>query len=262
MNISIERSPTLKFRLHIIIGSLVSVVFILIIARITNNGTPKTRTNIWGIAVVSKPPSIFDVHTTDHNLSVSNQQYSWPTRSWQLTWIGSNDGQARKHTWSWISSIQFFGSLCLLSLLWEPWDRLLRAVVHWGVSRLRLFSSSGEWRFVWSDNWAVPTDLFKSGFAGLLSFVSIRDRRYFKAHGALPGPGMVKHSVISSWAKLLLYGFWVQGMKAITWSMSPTGTVIVSLYLFLCATEWLEPCNLEQTLVRAKYYIIHDNWDD
>lgn len=66
MNLSIERSPTLKFRLHIIIGSLVSVVFILIIARIANNGTPKTRTNIWGIAVVSKLPSTFNIQTTNH----------------------------------------------------------------------------------------------------------------------------------------------------------------------------------------------------
>lgn len=53
MNLSIERSPALKFRLHIIIGAWVFIVFILIIARIANSGTPKTRTNVWGIAVVS-----------------------------------------------------------------------------------------------------------------------------------------------------------------------------------------------------------------
>jgi hypothetical protein len=43
----------IKFRLHIIIGALVSIVFILIIARVADKGTPKTRVNIWGIAVVS-----------------------------------------------------------------------------------------------------------------------------------------------------------------------------------------------------------------
>ncbi|CAG8882748.1 unnamed protein product [Penicillium egyptiacum] len=57
MNLSIERSPVIKFRLHIIIGALVLIVFILIIARIANSGTPKTRTNIWGIAVVSYLPT-------------------------------------------------------------------------------------------------------------------------------------------------------------------------------------------------------------
>lgn len=56
MDLSIERSPVLKFRLHIIIGAWVFVVFILIIARIANSGTPKTRTNVWGIAVVSYLP--------------------------------------------------------------------------------------------------------------------------------------------------------------------------------------------------------------
>ncbi|KGO36704.1 hypothetical protein PEX1_043460 [Penicillium expansum] len=63
MNLSIERSPMIKFRLHIIIGASVFIIFILLIARIANSGTPKTRTNVWGIAV-----------------------------------IASNDGQAQKHT--------------------------------------------------------------------------------------------------------------------------------------------------------------------
>ncbi|KZN88947.1 hypothetical protein EN45_075390 [Penicillium chrysogenum] len=51
MDLSIQRSPVIKFRLHIIIGTLLLIVFILIIARITDSGTPKTRTNIWGIVV-------------------------------------------------------------------------------------------------------------------------------------------------------------------------------------------------------------------
>jgi hypothetical protein len=53
MNLSNERSPVIKFRLHIIIGALLLIVFILLIARIADSGTPKTRTNIWGIVVVS-----------------------------------------------------------------------------------------------------------------------------------------------------------------------------------------------------------------
>lgn len=53
MNLSTKRSPMIQFRLHIIIGAMVSIVFILIIARVADKGTPKTRVNIWGIAVVS-----------------------------------------------------------------------------------------------------------------------------------------------------------------------------------------------------------------
>lgn len=56
MDLSIERSPVLKFRLHILIGAWVFIILILIIARIANSGTPKTRTNVWGIAVVSYFP--------------------------------------------------------------------------------------------------------------------------------------------------------------------------------------------------------------
>jgi hypothetical protein len=57
MNLSNERSPVIKFRLHIIIGALLLIVFILLIARIADSGTPKTRTNIWGIVVVSYFPT-------------------------------------------------------------------------------------------------------------------------------------------------------------------------------------------------------------
>lgn len=44
--------PRIKRRLHILIASLIALTFILIIARLATPGTPATRTNIWGIAVV------------------------------------------------------------------------------------------------------------------------------------------------------------------------------------------------------------------
>lgn len=53
MNLSIENNPKIKFRLHIIIGSLLLLTFILVIARVADKGTPSSRTNTWGIAVVS-----------------------------------------------------------------------------------------------------------------------------------------------------------------------------------------------------------------
>jgi hypothetical protein len=55
MNFRMPIEPTRrnKFRLDITIGSFLAVTLILIIARIANKGTPSTRTNTWGIAVVS-----------------------------------------------------------------------------------------------------------------------------------------------------------------------------------------------------------------
>ncbi|QRD81226.1 hypothetical protein F9C07_9445 [Aspergillus flavus] len=54
MNLSIENNPKIKFRLHIIIGSLLLLTFILVIARVADKGTPSSRTNTWGIAVCLK----------------------------------------------------------------------------------------------------------------------------------------------------------------------------------------------------------------
>jgi hypothetical protein len=53
MNLAFENHPKIKLRLHIIVGALLFLNFVLIIARIANKGTPKTRSNTWGIAVVS-----------------------------------------------------------------------------------------------------------------------------------------------------------------------------------------------------------------
>lgn len=55
MNLAFENHPKIKLRLHIIIGVLLCLNFVLIIARIADKGTPKTRSNTWGIAVVSEP---------------------------------------------------------------------------------------------------------------------------------------------------------------------------------------------------------------
>lgn len=59
INLSIERSPVLKFRLHILLGALLFLILVLIIARFANKGTPKSRTTVWGIAVVRYFPSCF-----------------------------------------------------------------------------------------------------------------------------------------------------------------------------------------------------------
>ncbi|RHZ65180.1 uncharacterized protein CDV56_106857 [Aspergillus thermomutatus] len=54
MNLAFENHPKIKLRLHVTIGALLFLNFVLIIARIANKGTPKTRSNTWGIAVCLK----------------------------------------------------------------------------------------------------------------------------------------------------------------------------------------------------------------
>jgi hypothetical protein len=53
LNVRAEDIPRTKFRLHIITGVLILLTFILAIVRIADSGTPRGRTNTWGIAVVS-----------------------------------------------------------------------------------------------------------------------------------------------------------------------------------------------------------------
>ncbi|KAJ5391566.1 hypothetical protein N7509_007056 [Penicillium cosmopolitanum] len=53
MKLSIFGRSVTKSRLHIIIGGLVFLVFILTVARLAVKGTPSTRANTWGIAVGS-----------------------------------------------------------------------------------------------------------------------------------------------------------------------------------------------------------------
>ncbi|KAJ5744569.1 hypothetical protein N7533_009439 [Penicillium manginii] len=54
MELSILGRPVTKPRLHMIIGGLVLLVFILTISRLAIKGTPSTRANSWGIAVCLK----------------------------------------------------------------------------------------------------------------------------------------------------------------------------------------------------------------
>lgn len=52
-------------RLHAIIGGLVLFTFILIIARLAIKGTPSSRANTWGIAVVRIFKKTYAVSTAD-----------------------------------------------------------------------------------------------------------------------------------------------------------------------------------------------------
>ncbi|KAL4935336.1 hypothetical protein BDV06DRAFT_234422 [Aspergillus oleicola] len=54
LNVPVDDIPRAKFRLHLVIGCLVLITFILAIARIADKGTPSSRVNTWGIAVCVK----------------------------------------------------------------------------------------------------------------------------------------------------------------------------------------------------------------
>ena len=82
LNIAAENIPRTKLKLHVIIGALVLVTFILTIARVADSGTPRARTNTWGFAVVSNPSSQLQLqYQTLTVTSASSRLSSWLTRS-------------------------------------------------------------------------------------------------------------------------------------------------------------------------------------
>ncbi|CAP96184.1 Pc21g12870 [Penicillium rubens Wisconsin 54-1255] len=156
MDLSIQRSPVIKFRLHIIIGTLLLIVFILIIARITDSGTPKTRTNIWGIVVCIKS-AIFMAYQimTSH----MDRLKRWAS--------------AKVYMILNIIDTVFWFALFVITIMGTRGSTTGSSRALGGVAATLVF--------------------FLCGFAGLLAFVSIRDRRFFKAHGFLPGAKPTVH---------------------------------------------------------------------
>ncbi|KAJ5251092.1 hypothetical protein N7489_001502 [Penicillium chrysogenum] len=156
MDLSIQRSPVIKFRLHIIIGTLLLIVFILIIARITDSGTPKTRTNIWGIVVCIKS-AIFMAYQimTSH----MDRLKRWAS--------------AKVYMILNIIDTVFWFALFVITIMGTRGSTTGSSRALGGVAATLVF--------------------FLCGFTGLLAFVSIRDRRFFKAHGFLPGAKPTVH---------------------------------------------------------------------
>ncbi|KAJ5817061.1 hypothetical protein N7447_009294 [Penicillium robsamsonii] len=161
MNLSVERSPVLKFRLHIIIGASVFIVFILIIARIANSGTPKTRTNIWGIAVCLKSAAFMAYQILTTHMDRLKRWAS--TKAYMILNI--------------IDTIFWF-ALFIITIMGTTGSTSGSSRALGGITATLVF--------------------FLCGFSGILAFVSIRDRRFFKANGRLPGPGTVKPVIHAS----------------------------------------------------------------
>ncbi|KAJ5770596.1 uncharacterized protein N7511_002647 [Penicillium nucicola] len=146
MHLALERSPLIKFRLHIIIGALLSIIFILLIARVADKGTPKTRLNIWGIIVCVK----------------------------------SGVFMAYQIMTSHMDRLKRWGSTKAYMIL-----NIIDTVFWFALFVLTIMGTQGS-----------TTE--SSRALGVMSFVCIRDRRFYKAHGYLPGPTMGKPSPLQS----------------------------------------------------------------
>ncbi|KAF9884978.1 hypothetical protein FE257_000888 [Aspergillus nanangensis] len=156
MNLSIENASRTQFRLHIIIGILVLITFILAIARLANKGTPSSRSNTWGIAVCVKSAVflVYQVLTEHHGRferwasAKANMVLNIiDTVFWLALFIITIMGTANACSGS---SCPLGGVLATL------------AIILW-------------------------FDMVYSGLAGFLSFICIRIWRYVRVHGPLPG---------------------------------------------------------------------------
>ncbi|KAE8422975.1 hypothetical protein BDV36DRAFT_290788 [Aspergillus pseudocaelatus] len=150
MNLSIENSPKIKFRLHIIIGSLLLLTFVLVIARVTDKGTPSSRTNTWGIAVCLKSA----VFMTYQVVTAHAARFK--------RWASSKANMILN-----IIDTIFWFALFIISIM--------------GTSGSHSTSSRALGVII------IILALVLCGLAGFLSFICIRDRRYYKQHGSLPG---------------------------------------------------------------------------
>ncbi|KAF7591051.1 hypothetical protein BBP40_002011 [Aspergillus hancockii] len=155
LNLSAENSPKIKFRLHIIIGSLVFLTFILVIARVADKGTPSTRTNTWGIAVCLKSAVFMAYQVVTGHV---NRFKRWASTKANMILN--------------IIDTVFWFALFIISIM--------------GTSGANSTSSRALGVIV------IVLSLVLCGLAGFLSFICVRDRRYYLQHGALPGTAPAK----------------------------------------------------------------------
>ncbi|PLB46246.1 hypothetical protein P170DRAFT_263157 [Aspergillus steynii IBT 23096] len=150
IDLSIHNNPTLKFRLHIVIGALLFLNFILIIARLANPGTPASRANTWGIAVCVKS-AVFMAYQIVSTHVNRFKRWASPKANMILNIIDTIFWFALFIITCMSTAGSCSGSSCPLGGL------------------------------------VATLAIILCGFSGLLSFVCIRDHRYFKANGTLPG---------------------------------------------------------------------------
>ncbi|KAH3317537.1 hypothetical protein KXW17_000717 [Aspergillus fumigatus] len=150
MNLAFENHPKIKLRLHIIIGVLLCLNFVLIIARIADKGTPKTRLNTWGIAVCLKA-AIFLVYQI---VTAHVERF----KRW---------ASAKAYMILNVIDTVFWFALFIITILgtngaYSTSSRALGGVV-------------------------ATISIILCGLVGFLTFICIRGWRYFKQYGVLPG---------------------------------------------------------------------------
>ncbi|KAL4862606.1 hypothetical protein BDV12DRAFT_190296 [Aspergillus spectabilis] len=159
LNVTAEDIPRTKFRLHIAIGSLILVTFTLAIARAADNGTPPGRLNMWGIIVCVKSGVFLAYQVTTSHVD--------RLRRWANTKVNVVLNVIDTVFWFALFIISILGAMGS----WSTSSRALGAII-------------------------IILALILCPLAGYFSFVCIRERRYYKRHGVLPGgtaksPGVV-----------------------------------------------------------------------
>ncbi|KAL4793104.1 hypothetical protein BDV19DRAFT_391547 [Aspergillus venezuelensis] len=150
LNVSVEHIPHTKFRLHLIIGCLVLITFILAIARIADKGTPSGRVNTWGIAVCLKSGVFMAYQMLTAHV---NRLKKWANTKINITLN--------------IIDTVFWFALFVITIM--------------GTRGSHSTSSRALGALV------IILAFVLCPLSGFLSFICIRERRYYKQHGAFPG---------------------------------------------------------------------------
>ncbi|KAI9373391.1 hypothetical protein BJX61DRAFT_382181 [Aspergillus egyptiacus] len=152
LNVKPDNIPRTKARLHIVIGALILITFILAIARVADSGTPRGRTNTWGIAVCVKSAVFmaYQVATTHVN---------------------------RLKRWG---KIRVYIALNIIDTVF--WFALFVLTIMGAMSAMSVSSKAlGAVIIIFA--------IVLCPLSGFLSFLCIRERRYLKQYGVLPGEG-------------------------------------------------------------------------
>ncbi|KAL3478488.1 hypothetical protein BJX99DRAFT_256385 [Aspergillus californicus] len=150
LNVSADNIPRTKFRLHIAIGALILITFILGIARVADKGTPPGRMNTWGIAVCVKS-AVFMAYqiVTGH----VEKMKRW--------------GNTKVNIVLNILDTVFWFALFVLSIMGAMGSKSVSSKVLAAL--------------------VIILAITLCPLAGFLSFICIRERLHYKQYGVLPG---------------------------------------------------------------------------
>ncbi|KAJ6018550.1 hypothetical protein N7499_003255 [Penicillium canescens] len=150
MKIPFGNNPQVKSRLHIVIGSLIFLTLVLTIARLALKGTPSSRANTWGIAVCLKAAVFLSYQVLTARVERLKQ------------WASLKANMILD-----IIDTVFWFALVIITIMATAGSHSTGSQALGVIIAMLAFA------------------LF--GFVGLLSLICIRDHRYYKVHGRLPG---------------------------------------------------------------------------